>query len=450
MEIRDVIHGSIQIFAHELPIVESRIFQRLRQIKQLGFSENSYPTATHARFIHSLGAMETATIAFDTIFDGPRARTLFKRDHFKAPERLRAIVRLAALLHDSGHGPLSHTTEFAMPEVAALQVPRNSTAGTDRTRKANHEDYTLKLILDSSLTELLNRAGSPYGFTAAHVAALIDPHFQLDLKLGEADFFFAQVEGARVNFRPILSQLISSELDADRMDYLKRDSYMVGVSYGEYDLNWLMGNLTYHIQDGRCYLALQHRALLSFEDFLISRFHMFLMVYFHHKSVIYDEMLTQYFHSPDCDYQLPAQIQEYIDCDDTHLLSHLKRSNNPWAKRIVDRTPYRMLVELHTGIPNTPNSAEEQLNLRTKIKERLAGAGIHYLESSSTGELSKYFRKPGDPIFVRYDNQFLKPQVYRLEECTDVFTRYQDRRIISRLYVAPEQLTRARALSEGI
>jgi hypothetical protein len=386
--------------------------------------------------------MEAATIAFDTIFDGPRASTLFKRDRLIAPERLRAVVRLAALLHDSGHGPLSHTTEFAMPAVKELRVPGIE---NQSDRKANHEDYTLKLILDSPLTPLLIRAGATYGFGPSHVAALIDPQFKI-----QDDFFYEQIDGNRIDFRPILSQLISSELDADRMDYLKRDSYMSGVAYGEYDLNWLMGNLTYHISEGRCYLAISHRALLSFEDFLISRFHMFLMVYFHHKSVIYDEMLGQYFHSPDCDYRLPAAIDEYMSCDDTHLVSHLARSLNPWAKRITERTPYKVLVELHTGIPNTPNSAQNQTALLAKIKSRLNESGIHYLESTSTGELSKYFRKPGLPIFVRYDNQFSKPEIFRLEECTDVFTRYQDKRMISRLYVAPESLSRARALAEGI
>src|SRR3954451_23066938 len=73
MEIRDVIHGSILIDSSELPVIDSKYFQRLRQIKQLGFAEYSYPSATHNRYIHSLGAMHTATQAFDTIFAGPEA-----------------------------------------------------------------------------------------------------------------------------------------------------------------------------------------------------------------------------------------------------------------------------------------------------------------------------------------------------------------------------------------
>src|SRR4051812_37848951 len=108
MEIRDVVHGSVSIEPQEFPVIDSRHFQRLRQIKQLGFAENSFPSATHNRYIHSLGAMHTATRAFDTIFSD--------RDPARFA-RFRAVLRFAALLHDVGHGPLSHTTEFAMPDV---------------------------------------------------------------------------------------------------------------------------------------------------------------------------------------------------------------------------------------------------------------------------------------------------------------------------------------------
>src|SRR5437868_8292268 len=150
MEIRDVIHGSIQIEPAERAIIDSRYFQRMRQIKQLGFAENSFPSATHNRYIHSLGAMHTASRAFETIF---RVAGL------KNFDGLRACVRLGALLHDVGHGPLSHTTEFAMPDVRDLEVPGMAKS---KARKATHEDYTLKMLLDSGLTRLLERAGKAF------------------------------------------------------------------------------------------------------------------------------------------------------------------------------------------------------------------------------------------------------------------------------------------------
>src|SRR3954462_1390513 len=159
MEIRDVVHGSIPIESYELPIIDSRYFQRLRHIKQLGFAENSFPSATHNRYIHSLGAMHTATRAFETIF------ALHDSKRFG---KFRAALRLAALLHDVGHGPLSHTTEFAMPDVRELKVPTElggTAAKGGKARKATQEDSPLKIILDSGLTPLLERAGAEYGFT---------------------------------------------------------------------------------------------------------------------------------------------------------------------------------------------------------------------------------------------------------------------------------------------
>jgi HD superfamily phosphohydrolase len=287
--------------------------------------------------------------------------------------------------------------------------------------------------LDSGLTPLIEKAGKEFGFTPLHVAALIEGSIPV-----QDSFFSEKIEGESFDFRPILSQLISSELDADRMDYLRRDSRYAGVSYGEFDFDWLMGNLTCHLSKGKVYLALQHRALYSFEDFLISRFHMFLMVYFHYKSVIFDKMLGEYFNSPDCDYSLPADIERYAECNDAHLYSHLARSSNAWAKRITERKPYRMLVELHSGVPATKMAATEQENLLAKIEKDLTAQKIHFLVATSTGSLSKYVGKQSDPIFVRYDNHYSAPNFIPLEQCTDLFQRYSEKRSITRLYVSPE------------
>ncbi len=436
MEIRDVVHGSIPIEQHELPVIDSRYFQRLRQIKQMGFSENSFPSATHSRYIHSLGAMHTASLALDSIFSG---QTKLAPSSFA---RLRAVTRLAALLHDIGHGPLSHTTEFAMPDVRELAVPGMPVG--PKPRKATHEDYTLKILLDSGLTPLLANAGRPFGFTPTHVAALIEPDVEM-----KDDFFIESIGGSRIDFRPLLKQLISSEMDADRMDYLRRDSLHSGVSYGQFDFSWMVTNLTAHIDSGKAFLALHHRALYSFEDFLISRFHMFLMVYFHYKGVVFEKMLQRYFESPDCTYTLPADIEKYCECDDAHLYSHLAKSPNEWARRVADRRPYRMLLELHSGIPATKTAAKDQEELLARTREMLESKKMPYLMATSTGELSKYFRKPGDPIFVRYDNHYSAVSYIPLEQCTDLFQRYSEKRSITRLYVSPESYAEIRGIGRG-
>src|SRR3954447_15794804 len=105
MEIKDPIHGSIEVSAAEVAVLDSREFQRLRMIKQLGFAEYSFPGATHNRYIHSVGVMHLAGRAFDSIFRD------YKFSSASSRARLRQVTRLGALLHDIGHGPLSHTTE---------------------------------------------------------------------------------------------------------------------------------------------------------------------------------------------------------------------------------------------------------------------------------------------------------------------------------------------------
>lgn len=435
MDIRDVVHGVIQIEDHELPIIDSYFFQRLRQIKQTGFAEHSYPGATHNRFIHSLGALQTITQTFESIF------VKLKADSPETFRRFRALARFSALLHDIGHGPLSHTTEFAMPEVSKLNIPGQKKG---LRRKATHEDYTLKIILDSPLTPLLEEATRSFGFKPLHIAAAIESHIEVD-----DDFFEEKVDGQTIQFRPIMHQLISSELDADRMDYLRRDSFNCGVSYGIFDYGWLISNLSPHIKDSTYYLTLNHRALYSFEDFLLSRFHMFLMVYSHHKTVVYDEMLTKYLNDPECDYKLPHDIEAYSQCTDAHLYANLARSPSPWAKRIVDRNPLKLLLETHSGIPSTDKAHEQQTKLLKKTSEELESKNIEYIINNSTSILSKYFGpqilgKSDHPIFVRYDNLLSAESFIPLQKCTNLFTQYPNSRTISRIFVSQDDYSKIR------
>ncbi len=429
MEIRDVIHGTITISPAETQILDSPFFQRLRNIKQLGFAENSYPGATHNRFIHSLGASHLAGVAFDYAFKD----SSLKNRHVRDLERLRLALKVAAMLHDVGHGPLSHTTEFAMPllerlELASLACTPSKPCPFDEKRQANHEDYTIKIILQSSMTPVLKKALAPWGIEPIHIACIINE----DIFCPD-DFFVVD----RIDYRPILHQFTSSEIDVDRMDYLTRDSFHCGVNYGTFDLSWMLQNLTNHIVDSKCYLALNHKAIYTFDDFLISRYHMFLMVYFHHKSVIYDEMLGQYLRSKDCTYEIPSDIESYVYFDDYHLYTHLSESKNAWAKRVFHKNPYKMLVEMHTGIPKGEAAAREQENTLETIKNELRAKGEHYIEKKTTSELSKYFRLTDKmPIYVRYDNKFTPAKFFPLEQCTDLFARYEQTRSIMRVYIA--------------
>jgi hypothetical protein len=424
MEIRDPVHGSIYFTDAEVAVLDTAEYQRLRAIKQLGFAEFSFPGATHNRYLHSVGVTHLAGMAFDSIFKA----LPFTNNAIRL--RLRQAFRLATLLHDVGHGPLSHTTEQVMPMIEGLKIKAYDELAMKpdqyKNRRANHEDYTIKYVTDSAIAETI--ATRFPDLSPVHVACLIDKGLRCP-----DDFFIDN----GIDYRPILSQLVSSELDVDRMDYLERDSFFCGTNYGKIDLGWILQNMTTHLNEGKMFLALNRRALYSFDDFLISRHHMYLMVYFHHKSIIYEEMLNRYLMSPDCTFVLPANIAEYTSYNDYKLHEHLAGADNVWAQRIAQRKPYKVLIELH-------NTAED--TRAENIKALLESKGIDVIWASSQARLSKYHTAlPEDRsnhIYVvdQYD-RFDKPAP--IDQSTEIFTRYEGARIIDRLYVAPESYAAA-------
>lgn len=441
MEILDVIHGHILIYPWERNVIDSRFFQRLRNIKQLGFAELAYPCATHNRYTHSIGAMYLAGRAFENIFEP---------EDFSAPEVYETYynaARLAALLHDVGHGPLSHASEFAMPKRSELKLPPE--LPVEKDEQASHEDYTMKILLDSSMTKVLEDSLKPFGLQPWHIASLIMP------ELADKDTLFVD---KGTNFRKILHQLISSEIDVDRMDYLQRDSYYTGTSYGKYDFGWLIANLGSHVTevdkkvnngaDKLAHLSVSDRAIYTFEDFLLSRYHMFLQVYFHQKSLIYEEMLKRYLRSPECQYAIPADIERYIEFDDSHLYMVMRESGNEWATRVAQRNPYRVSLEVH----DEQNSWQEVYNTESvkKFIAHLENKGIPWIKSSSEGALSKYFRlqsfnrKPKVPaedptIYVAVSDRLHPVNFVELEKFTDLFKRYGETKRIVRIYT-PERV----------
>lgn len=422
IEVRDVIHGPIELYPWEMAIVDSLAFQRLRNIKQLGFSEFAYPCAVHNRYVHSIGACHLAGTAF---------REVFKKHTFSSQEtflHFYYLARASALLHDIGHGPFSHAVEHAMPPVSKLGLPDR--VAKDPKRQASHEDYTLKIILDSSLTPILEKQYSRFGITPWHLACV------MNLSLKEKDGFF---QDKSVNFRKVLHQIISSEMDADRMDYLQRDSYFTGVSYGKFDANWLLTNLGVYVESKIAHLALSEKALYTFEDFLLSRYHMFLMVYLHHKSVCYEKMMEFYLHSPNCSFRVAENVEDYIRCDDSVVYEHLRRDEqkNDWAERILHRRHYKLAVEWREPIDQGKTKKAQE------YKSRLKAKNIPFFEVSSGKGLSNYVRpnlsslEPDEnTIFVETVDGLSGEVAHRpVEQLTDLFRKYAEEKNIYRIYV---------------
>ena len=458
ISVRDPVHGTIALEDWEAEILEHAALRRLRHIKQLGFADVSYPGATHSRFIHSVGAMFVATRMWDAL----QEQLALSPDVIS---QLRRSLRMAVLLHDLGHAPMSHVSEALMPPLADLQLP-SWIDGYDSPRQAMHEDYSLKLVLDSPLTPVLQQCDVDTIAIAQLISGQRHPHSQHFLIDGQ-DYF------------PLMRQIVSSELDADRMDYLLRDALYTGVSYGHYDLDWLIRNLCPVHKDNQVFLGLNGRALFTFEDFLLSRYHMFWSVYYHHNSVCYQEMLLRYAESLEVPYQFPSDPEAYMLTDDIQLLHQLRQSNNEWAQRIVQRKAYRMLLstlvpsndelkelqaldedshkvttmfpqqlelfDTMTPIPSNVDSLKMSA-LSVALCDALEESEIPFFRTESKWVLSRYFRqKKSDvpPIFV-FDESLQR--AIPIERYSSLFRRYADVSWLVRVYCEPTKTEEARSI----
>ncbi len=415
MEIRDPVHGSIQIHDAEKEILEHPFFQRLRNIKQLGFSEYVFPGATHTRYLHSIGVMHVSSLVFNS---------LFKDQSSIEVQRLKESLRLGCLLHDIGHAPLSHSTESVMPMVSALRLPRQFMG---KERQATHEDYTIKGITDSTFTDSFQGVIKAFG---------IEPKAIAELVVGEtSDPAYFTVGG--VNYFPLLHQLVSSEMDCDRMDYLLRDSYFCGVSYGKFDLDWIIDNLKTCMEGGTAYLGISERAISTFDDFLLSRFHMFMMVYFHYRAVCLEQMLQRYFDSCRTEYSIPADIEAYLEHDDAYLYRVLKKSQNIWARRIVMNNIPKKILETFGTV-----HLEQMRGLENYLKSE----NIDYIKCSSAGRLSKYYSENSPqnmyPMKVMRESSLAKNHrtIKNIQEATDLFQKYSMSHAVNRIHCDFDEL----------
>ena len=420
LELRDPVHGPIHISEEVVPVLASDFFQRLRNIRQLGLVYMVFPGASHSRYLHSIGMMHIGKRCFDKLF----SPILPERELL----RLKSTFELACLLHDVGHPPLGHSTELAMPMVSELDIP-NHILKIKKDRRATHEDYSVKAIVDSSLSESFHKAHQMYGVQKERIA---------DFILGETpEPSYYQV--GEVNYFPILQQLVSSELDCDRMDYLLRDSYFCGVNYGNYDLNWLIENLEIVREENMAYLGINERAIITFDDFLLSRYHMFIMVYFHYRCVCLEQLLLRYFESAKEEYSVPADIELYADHDDYHLMKCIKNSQNRYAKLVSkNKIPPKIYESFN----------KEQSKKLSEIQAFLDKEGIEYIRSSSLGTFSKYHNPLNQDSFhpIKVTRKYYKSSkktFATLSEATDIFQKFKQDREVNRLHCYMDELTSA-------
>lgn len=314
---RDPVHGDIYVENQViLDLINAREFQRLRRIKQLGTTSFTFHGGEHSRFSHSLGVYEITRQICD----------LFQRNYPLADDPIngwdnneRLVALCAALLHDVGHGPYSHTFEGIF--------------GTD------HEEFTIK-ILTSPETEIFTILNQVEPGFPEKVASVIRKDYA----------------------NPQVVQLISSQIDADRMDYLLRDAYFTGIEYGTFDLTRILRVIRPY-KNGITFNASGMHAV---EDYIVSRYQMYMQVYFHPVSrgmeIILNHLLKRgaYLHQENNSYfheQTPLlrpffennySLQDYLKLDDgvlnTYFTMWLDDADpilNDLATRFLDRKPFK-------------------------------------------------------------------------------------------------------------
>ena len=339
-EFRCPIHGFIELDEWERDIISQPAFQRLRRIRQLAWTDYVYPGAMHTRFEHSLGVMHVATRVYDAI--ALRSKELLESAfdiNADGLRRERRIVRLAALLHDVGHGPFSHAVEGLLPMNGA--------------RRYEHEDYSAEMIR-ILFADVINdhKLNANYGISANDVANYIEG-------------------GSNLKSSLFWREIISSQLDADRMDYLLRDAYHMGVKYGQYDLDRLINTMCAVEQDeGSPRVGVTEGGFHAAESLVMARYYMFTQVYFHRTRVAYDHHIEKALDASVPKKGLPKPdrkgLEEYLKWDDWKVLGKIAEGKaGEHGRRILERNHYRMVYATAESA-----SLEEMQNL-PKIREAL-------------------------------------------------------------------------------
>jgi uncharacterized protein len=410
---RDPVHNIIRLRTDSdegelmVRLIDTAEFQRLRRIKQLGLGLYTYQGAEHSRFTHSLGALHLITRVLDRL-----------GENYRIAEEDRAAARAAALLHDVGHGSFSHVMESVLG--------------------FHHETMTARAV-SSQETEIGQVLASYAAGLPARVASI--------------------VEGT---FRPAaLAQLVSSQLDVDRMDYLLRDSLMTGAKYGLYDLEWIVNALQIDEAGDRIYVAA--RGVFAVEEYLQARYYMFRQVYFHRTLRSAEAVLRsalrralqlleegeEIWYAPGTAFEKVLRrktlsLMEHLEIDDSDVIFHLKqwqRAHDPvlsdLSRRFVDR---RLFKAIDLDMPE-PERAE----FITAARELVARAGYlpdYYFIEDHAGDVPYYNYytaegvEPKTRIYV--EDGYARPRIREISEVSEAVRGLQRGYQLHRVCFPPE------------
>lgn len=330
-EIRDPIHVFIKLDSQEREVVDSRPFQRLRHIHQLGMTYLVYPGATHKRFEHSLGVMELAGKVYDLITSKivhPEVVKLLPQLKDDAQKNYwRRVVRMAALCHDLGHLPFSHAAEKEL-------LPEGW----------NHESLTKELVLKSELKDIWRKQKPP-----------LTPEDIVKIALGPKELPEEEFSA----WERILAEIITGDVfGVDRIDYLLRDSHHCGVAYGKFDHHRLIDTLCIlpvFSEDGEILdvaLGIEEGGLQAAEALLLARYFMYTQVYFHPIRRIYDIHLRDFLVEWLEEGRFSIDIEKHLSLTDNEITSAMLKAaydteakGHIHASRIIKRQHFKLLYQ---------------------------------------------------------------------------------------------------------
>ncbi|KOP71777.1 hypothetical protein AMS60_20990 [Bacillus sp. FJAT-21945] len=383
---KDPVHRYVHVRDRVIwDLIGTKEFQRLRRIKQLGTTYLTFHGAEHSRFNHSLGVYEIVRRIADDVFIG--------RPEWNEDDRLLSLC--AALLHDLGHGPFSHSFE--------------------KVFDLDHEYFTRAIILgETEVNQVLSRVGKDFPIKVAEVIA-------------------------KTSKNKLVVSLISSQIDADRMDYLQRDAYFTGVSYGHFDMERILRVM----QPREDQVVIKQSGMHAVEDYIMSRYQMYWQVYFHPVTRSAEVILTKILHRAkylhEHGYSFQSQpihfysmfngeltLEDYIKLDEAIILYYFQmwqEEEDPILRDLCCRFMNRNLYKYAEFEP-----AKEYKKL-AELSVLFEKAGIdpdYYLVVDSSSDLPYDFYRPGEeeerlPIQLLMKNKEIR-ELSRESEIVDAIS----------------------------